>query len=150
MKRLVLAAAAILAVTGVVSGQAASTSSGPYVGSWKAHMTRAALLDVGLVDPLAVGTWRLVLNRDGTYRTFWRIPPANGSGWWSGTYTATSKRIVFKNDTGCAFDGVVSNGAYKWSIRHGKLTLAVVGGDRCTGLEERLTFPPAWTRDHHR
>jgi len=63
MKRSVLAVAAILAVAGVVTAQA-STSSSPYIGSWKAHMTKATLINLGLVTPHAPAPGFAVIGGD--------------------------------------------------------------------------------------
>jgi hypothetical protein len=55
MKRWLLAGLATAALVGVTGGTAATSK--PYIGKWKAQVTADQLLDEGVVDPRAPGTW---------------------------------------------------------------------------------------------
>ena len=142
MKRWLAAAVVTVIASSVVAGTGGATAGKPYLGSWHARMTSAQLIDAGFVDPRAVGMWRLVLNRDGTYRAFNPLDK-----WLSGEYSADARRINFRKDTACLAGGLKGPGFYKWSIVAGKLKLASVyaGSDPCGGRWQTLALP-SWTR----
>lgn len=141
MKKWIAAVAVMVAVSSV-AGALAAGSATPYVGSWKARMTKAQLIDQGLVDPRAVGVWRLVLKRDGTYRAFNPL-----DGWTNGQFSATDRRMTFKKDPACLDAGFIGVGKYRWSVKDRKLKLTAVfpGSDPCGGRWHTLSFP-LWTR----
>jgi hypothetical protein len=141
MRRVGIAGAALLvAVSVAVSLGAAATK--PYAGEWKARMTKAQLIDQGFVDPRAVGVWKLVLERDGTYRAFNPLDK-----WTNGDYTATARRMTFRHDPACLGSGFKGAGRYGWSIKNGnlKLTTLSVGSDPCGGRFQTLSYP-LWQR----
>jgi hypothetical protein len=141
MKRLVITGAALFAAVSVAASLGAATTK-PYVGEWKARMTKAQLIDQGFVDPRAVGVWRLVLERDGTYRAFNPLDK-----WTNGDYTATDRRVTFRHDPFCLGAGFKGGGRYRWSIKNGnlKLTTVSVGSDPCGGRFQTLSYP-LWQR----
>ena len=141
MKRYLAIAMLVLvtALATVAQAGGGTLASSPY-GEWKAKMTKNELLDYGLVDPRFVGTWKLILKRDGTNRAF------NGlDRWTSGSLTVSGKRLVVQKDAACDQNFPNSKGVYRWSIKQAKLKLTVVGTDRCGGRWQTLTVP-LWTR----
>jgi hypothetical protein len=139
MKRLLLAGLAIAAVVGATGGVAATPT--PY-GTWKDHLSLNKMYDKGY-DPRMAGTFRLVLAKNGTYKTF----HASFGGWSSGTFTVSGPRIVFAEDVGCAEGGVhtTKKGFYRFAIKDGKLTFKATRGDTCGGRWQFLTYP-VWKR----
>lgn len=139
---LIATTAAAIAVSAAI-GSAGAGSTTPYIGAWKAKVTADLLLENGIAQPQFRGTWRLELNRDGTYRTFnpW-------DKWSNGSYKAKGTRLVFGEDAGCTAGGFRSKpAAYKWTVKAGKLKLKTViaGGDICGGRWQTLSIP-LWTR----
>jgi hypothetical protein len=141
MRRLAIIGAALLAAVSVAANLGAATTK-PYAGEWKARMTKMQLLDQGFVDPRAVGVWRLVLERDGTYRAFNPLDK-----WTNGDYTATDRRITFRHDPFCLEAGFKGGGRYRWSVKNRtlKLTTVSVGSDSCGGRFQTLSYP-LWQR----
>jgi hypothetical protein len=141
MRRLAIIGAALLATVSVAANLGAATTK-PYVGEWKARMTKTQLLDQGFVDPRAVGVWRLVLERDGTYRAFNPLDK-----WTNGDYTATDRRITFRHDPFCLEAGFKGGGRYRWSVKNRtlKLTTVSTGSDSCGGRFQTLSYP-LWQR----
>jgi len=106
-------------------------------------MTKSQLINQGFVDPRAVGVWKLVLNADGTYKTFNPLDKES-----SGTFTVAGSRIVFgRDDVACAQAGFNKKGFYRWSVKDRKLKLVAitVGSDPCGGRWQTLTYP-TWKR----
>jgi hypothetical protein len=141
MRRVAIAGAVLFAALSVAASLGATTTK-PYAGEWKARMTKAQLIDQGFVDPRAVGVWRLVLQRDGTYRAFNPLDK-----WTNGDYTATGRRMTFRHDPFCLEAGFKGGGRYSWSIKNGtlKLTTVSIGSDPCGGRFQTLTYP-LWQR----
>jgi hypothetical protein len=141
VKRMFTAGAALLAAVSMAASLGAATSK-PYIGTWKARMTKAQLIDQGFVDPRAVGVWKLVLKRDGTYRAFNPL-----DRWTSGAYSAGATRLVVSKDAACLAAGFKGPGIYRWSVKAGRLKLTTVstGSDPCGGRWQTLSYP-LWTR----
>lgn len=132
-------AASLVSALALVGGSSASQAT-PY-GKWKARMTKNALLDFGVVDPRAPGTWRLELRRNGTYRTYNPL-----DGWGQGTLKVSGQRLYLGKDAICHNDGTVGGRAvYTWSITQGKLRLISFKPDPCGGRWGTLTIP-VWGR----
>jgi hypothetical protein len=142
MKKWLLTGATLLAAGTLLGGLAGAATGKPYVGSWKAKVTADLLLDYGIAQPKMRGTWRLQLNRDGTYRTYnpW-------DRWSNGTYSASATRMNFSKDVACSAGGFKGPGIYRWSVKAGKLKLksVSVGSDPCGGRWQTLAIP-LWTR----
>lgn len=145
MKRYVVIAmlilVAALATVANAAGDGAQAAS-PY-GEWKAKMTKNQLIDYGMVDPRFVGTWKLVLSRNGTYRLFNPL-----DRWGNATFKVSGQRLIFQNDKWYCSHAPPSGqtfGVYRWSIKQGKLKLTVVGADVCGGRWQTLATP-LWTR----
>jgi hypothetical protein len=139
MIRLVTAGAALLAALGIVASLGATTSK-PYIGSWKARVTTAQLLDQGITDPRMPGQWKLIFNRDGTYKAYNPLDK-----WFAGEYSASPTRLVVRKDGTCA--QLPGPGVYRWSVKSGrlKLTQPSFGSDPCGGRTQMLTIP-LWKR----
>ena len=138
-KRWLITAAAVAATSTILGGWA-SASSSPYVGTWKTRLTMEQMLDKGY-DVRLAGTYKLVLAKDGTYRTF-----NSFDGWDHGAFTVSQHRIVFADDAGCEEGNITTKkGFYRWSVTAGKLTLTARRPDPCGGRWQTLTYP-TWRR----
>ena len=140
MKRLLLLAALLLGAYGS-AGAPASASASPYVGTWRARLSSAQMINQGL-DPRLAGPFRLVLRRNDTYTSFNSLDGAS-----HGRFTVSGRRIVFFDDAACKAGGLDKKAAYTWSIARGRLrlTTVTVGGDACGGRWQTLTYP-LWKR----
>ena len=137
MKRLLIAGLVTAALVGV-TGSVAGTPT-PY-GTWKDHLSLNEMYDGGF-DPRLAGTYKLVLAKNGTYRTFNSLDK-----WSSGTFTVSGPRIVFAQDKGCLEGGITTKkGFYRFAIKDGKLKLKTTAGDPCGGRWQTLTYP-TWKR----
>ena len=137
MNRWLLAGLVAAAVVGVTGGAAAAPT--PY-GSWKAKLSLDDMYDKGY-DPRLAGTFKLVLAKNGTYRTY-----NDFDKWSNGTFTVSGPRIVFAEDAGCIKGGITTKkGFYYWRIAGGKLKIINRRGDPCGGRWQVLTYP-LWTR----
>jgi hypothetical protein len=139
MRRLVTAGATLVAALSLVVSLGAATSK-TYVGSWKARVTKAQLLDQGITDPRMPGQWKLIFDRDGTYRAYNPLDK-----WFAGKYSADATRLVVRKDGACGqFPGP---GIYRWAVKSGrlKLTQPSFGTDPCGGRVQMLTIP-LWKR----
>ncbi len=137
MKLWLLAGLTIAALVGVTGGVAATPT--PY-GTWKDHLSLDEMYDGGF-DPRLAGTYRLVLKKDGTYRTYNAFDK-----WDSGTFTVSENRIVFAEDRLCIEGGqTTKKGFYRFAIKDGKLKLTARRGDPCGGRWQTLTYP-TWKR----
>ena len=147
MKRGVGATAAItvlLAAWGSAAALAADAGR-PYLGTWGARMSKAQMINAGL-DPRMAGTFRIVLRKDGTYKSYNSL-----DRWSSGTFTASGNRIVFANDVLCKAGGFDFKGVYTWAIAKRTLRLTPldrpgISGDPCGGRWQTLTYPVTWNR----
>jgi hypothetical protein len=141
MKHRLTAAVALLALFSVVASIGAATSK-PYIGVWKARVTKAQLLDQGIVDPRMPGQWKLIFSKDGTYKTYNPLDK-----WGVGEYSAGPTRLVVRKDSACLMGGLKGPGSYRWSMKAGqlKLTQVSLGSDPCGGRTQTLTIP-LWTR----
>ena len=139
MRRLAIAAAALFAAATVVASLGAATSK-PYIGTWKARVTKARLLDEGIADPRMPGLWKLILAKDGTYKAYNPL-----DRWYSGEYSADRTRLVVRKTAIC--NDFPGPGVYMWSVKKGqlKLTQTSFGSDACGGRTQMLTIP-LWTR----
>jgi hypothetical protein len=139
MRRWLVVATVLAACTSLVGGWA-SASSTSVLGTWKDHLSLNEMYDGGY-DPRLAGTFKLVLAKDGTYRTY-----NSFDGWDRGTFTVSENRIVFAEDKGCIEGGITTKkGFYRWSITAGKLKLTARRGDPCGGRWQTLTYP-TWKR----
>ena len=98
MKRLLLLAALLSAYGS--AGALASASVSPYVGTWRARLSSAQMINQGL-DPRLAGPFRLVLRRNNTYTSFNSLDGAS-----QGRFTVSGRRIVFFDDAGCKAGGL--------------------------------------------
>jgi len=137
MKRWLLAGLATTALV-VASGGFASSPT-PY-GTWKDHLTLDEMYDGGF-DPRLACTYKLVLAKDGTYKTY-----NDFDKWDYGTFTVSGSRIVFAEDKGCIEGGITTKkGFYRFSLKAGELKLKATKGDPCGGRWQTLTYP-TWKR----
>lgn len=134
---LVAAGLAAAALTGVAGGVAATPT--PY-GTWTDHLSLNEIYDKGF-DPRLAGTFKLVLAKNGIYRTY-----NDFDKWSDGTFTVSGRRIVFADDRGCRVGGhTTKKGFYYWRITDGKLKIINRRGDPCGGRWQVLTYP-LWKR----
>ena len=119
-------------------------TSGPYVGSWGVDLTAGQLAE-GAADPRLAGKMGLVLRANGTYSTRSELDGAI-----KGRYAAApGSTLVFKQDSGCDFNGGFkgSRSVYSWKVTGGELVLTLVRAETkgCTGRSDFLTTP-RWQR----
>ncbi len=119
-------------------------TSGPYVGKWGVELTADQLAE-GAADPRLAGTMGLELRADGTYSTASEL-----DGKIKGRYAAApGSTLVFKQDSGCDFNGNFegSRSVYSWKVTGDQLVLTLVRRETkgCTGRSDFLTTP-RWQR----
>jgi hypothetical protein len=133
------AGTALLAAVSMAASLGAATSK-PYIGTWKARVTKAQLLDEGIADPRMPGLWKLILAKDGTYKAYNPL-----DRWYIGEYSAGPTRLVVRKTAIC--NDFPGPGLYRWSVKKGqlKLTQTSFGSDPCGGRTQMLTIP-LWKR----
>ena len=113
----ITAAAALFAAASMAASLGAATSK-PYIGTWKARMTKAQLIDEGFVDPRAWVYGGSSSKQDGTYRAFNPL-----DRWTSGEYSAGADQARRQQRPACLAAGFKGPGIYRWSVKAGRLKL---------------------------